>query len=122
MNTFFFVSIIEAIYVIYILNYFKTRYSLAHPLSYFENKLLYHPIGRSDEPVSNICQLGNWGAYAIALYIIARVFIGKSSVFKILNKLVVFLVFVVSLLNFNAVIYLLPYFAIEYLVISNKLN
>ena len=123
MDTFFFVSVVEAIYVIYMLNYFKTRYSLAHPLSYFENKLLYHPIGRSEEPVSNICQLGNWGAYAIALYILVRAFIGrKSSMFKILNKLVVFLVFVVSLLNFNAVIYLLPYFAIEYLVISNKLN
>ena len=28
----FLLSIIEALYIIYMLNYFKTRYSLAHPL------------------------------------------------------------------------------------------
>ena len=85
--------------------------------------MLYHPVGRSTEPVSNICQLGNWGAYAIAFYILLRVLVGrKNPVFKILNKLVVFMVFILSLLNFNAVVYLLPYFAIEYLVITNKLK
>ena len=105
------------------LNFFKTRYNLAHPASYFENKLIYHPIGRSNDPISPICQLGNWGAYFIAFFILIRAFYGrKTPIFKILNKLVVFVVFVLSLLNFNALVYLLPYFTIEYLVITNKLK
>jgi hypothetical protein len=123
MDNYLVVSLFEAIYVVYMLNFFKTRYNLAHPGTYFENKLLYHPVGKSTEPVSNICQLGNWGSYAIAFYILLRVLVGrKNPVFKILNKLVVFMVFILSLLNFNAVVYLLPYFAIEYLVITNKLK
>lgn len=123
MDNYLAISLFEAIYVVYMLNFFKTRYNLAHPATYFENKMLYHPIGRSSEPVSNICQLGNWGAYAIATYVLTRAFVGrKMPLFKILNKLVVFVVFILSLLNFNAVVYLLPYFAIEYLVITNKLK
>ena len=114
------VSIIEAVYVIYILNFYKTKYSFAHPLTYFENKILYHPIGKSSEPISNICKLGNIGAFFIAAYIILRIFYKNE--FSVLNKLVVFIVFVMSLLNFNAVIYLLPYFCIEYLVITKKLK
>jgi hypothetical protein len=123
MDNYLLVSLFEAIYVVYMLNFFKTRYNLAHPATYFENKLLYHPVGRSQEPVSNICQLGHSGAYAIAFYVLLRALFGRRMpVFKILNKLVVFVVFILSLLNFNALVYLLPYFAIEYLVISNKLK
>ena len=38
------ISFIEAIYVIYMLNYFKTKYSIAHPFTYFNNKYLFHPL------------------------------------------------------------------------------
>lgn len=123
MDNFLLISIVEAIYVVYMLNYFKTKVNFAHPATYFENRLLYHPIGRSNKPVSNICSLGNWGAFAIAAYVLLRAIVGrKSGVFKIMNKLVVLLVFILSLLNFNAVIYLLPYFCVEYLVITNKIK
>ena len=37
-------ALIHSIYIIYVLNYFKTRYNFAHPITYFNNKLLYHPI------------------------------------------------------------------------------
>ena len=43
-NKLLLVSIIEALYVIYMLNFFKTKYSLAHPLSNFNNEYLKHPI------------------------------------------------------------------------------
>ena len=39
-NQFLILTLIEAVYVVYIMNFFKTRYSLAHPFSYFENKFL----------------------------------------------------------------------------------
>ena len=57
------------------LNYFKTKYSLAHPLTYFENKLLYHPIGVSDKPVSNVCPLGNYLSFFLAMFVLIRYYL-----------------------------------------------
>ena len=117
---FLLLSLIEATYVVYMLNYFKTRYSLAHPLSYFESKFLYHPIGVSERPICQICPLGNWGSYLIAAFILIRMLIYNYSDNKLLldnirfsSMLVLSVVFILSLLNFNAVAYLLPYFIIE---------
>ena len=123
----FLIPLIESLYVIFMLNFFKTKYSLAHPLTYFENKLLYHPIGKSEKPVSNICKLGNIGAYFIAAFIIFRFFIDNFNTNKILQKnikllsiFVLLLVFITSLLNFNAVVYLIPYFVYELIYVKNR--
>lgn len=118
------VTMIEVIYVVYILNYFKTRYSLAHPFTYFENKLLYHPIGTSDTPICNICPLGNIGAYFIACFVIIRFSLLNSSYSNRVNIrfasiFVLCIVFMISLMNFNAVVYMLPYFVLEILFIQN---
>ena len=121
-------SLVEAIYVVYMMNYFKTRYSLAHPLTYFENKFLYHPIGKSDKPICNICPLGNKGSVLIAIFVILRwiIFTNSSnkSQLKILKLFSIFgvsIAFLLSLLNFNAVVYLLPYFITEIYIIKNVL-
>lgn len=115
-------AVVESIYVIYMLNFFKTRYSLAHPLTYFDNKLLYHPIGKADKPICNICKLGNYGAYLISLFILIRMIVltqFKSNMSKKIAKsfsyIVLVIVFMLSLLNFNAVVYLSTYFIAEIL-------
>ena len=36
------ISLLESIYVIYMLNYFKTRLSLAHPLTLYNNSYIRH--------------------------------------------------------------------------------
>ena len=119
-------ALTEAVYVIYILNFFKTKYSLAHPLTYFENQLLYHPIGKSNKPICNICRLGNIGAYFIAGFIIIRFIIlnknGSNSIknsIKTMSIFVLLLVITLSFLNFNAVVYLMPYFVFEIVYIKN---
>lgn len=121
-------SVVASIYVIYILNFFKTRYSLAHPYFYFENKLLYHPIGKSKFKISNICKLGNYGAYIIALFILVRMIIillykNKKDkinfILKITSLVFLIIVFLLSLINFNALVYLIPYFIIEIYIIVN---
>ena len=113
-------AVVECIYLIYMLNYFKTRYSLAHPLTYFDNKLLYHPIGKSDKPICNICKLGNYGAYLISLFVLIRMIIltqfkdsFSRKMAKMLSYIVLVIVFMLSLLNFNAVVYLSTYFIAE---------
>ena len=123
---FLLVSLVQAVYVIYMMNYFKTKYSLAHPFSYFENKFLYHPIGKSDKPICNICPLGNYGGFLIAIYVIIRWVIftnmkKKNSGIKLFSIFALLLVFMLSLLNFNAVVYLLPYFISEVYIIKDVL-
>lgn len=126
-NQFLVVSIIEAIYVVYMLNYFKTRYSLAHPFTYFENKFLYHPIGKAEKPICNICPMGNYGSFLIAIYVILRWIIFTqtkkkySKEIKLFSIFVLIVVFMLSLLNFNAVVYLLPYFVSEAYIIKEVL-
>lgn len=106
------------------LNYFKTTYNFAHPLTYFENRLLYHPIKKSDIPISPICPLGNIAAWFYAfIFIVRNCFINtnfEKTVFTI-NKYLIILLFIGSFLNFNVVIYLFPIFIIEYFLLKRKL-
>jgi hypothetical protein len=125
-NSFLLLSLVEGIYVVYMLNFFKTRYSLAHPFTYFENKFLYHPIGKSDTPICNICPLGNYGSILLAMFLILR-WILYTKVSNAKHNLRLFSIFILSLvvllslLNFNAVVYLIPYFIAEIYVIKNVL-
>lgn len=126
MNALIIVSVIEAAYVIYILRYFKTRYSLAHPLVKFKSEFLRHPIGTSPEPVSNICPFGHLGALLIAAAIFIRLFLTLNKAFsksliKMYSRMAVFIVFIFSLMNMNAVLYLIPFFLSESLIVQRLL-
>jgi len=120
MNRFLVASIIEAIYVVFMLNYFKTKYSFAHPLSNFDNSYFKHPIGISPEPISNICEFGHNMSWVLALFILLRICVTKNKIMKHVSTIVLIIVATVSLLNINAVIYLIPYFIYEIVVIKNN--
>ena len=121
MNKLLLLSIIQAVYVVYMLNYFKTKYSLAHPLLNFNSDYLKHPIGKSDVPISNICNFGHHGAWFISLFVLLRPFLLCRNIRNI-SILVLIIVMTFSLLNFNAVVYLLPYFFIEIYLINKNFN
>jgi len=112
------ISIIEALYIIYMLNYFKTRYSLAPPLSYFKSEYLRHPIGVSAKPHTNICQFGHDISWLIAAALIIRSVMINTKCYKkemiMLTKIGMLLLLVGSLVNLNCVLYLSPIFIIEY--------
>ena len=121
MNSFIIISLVSAVYVVYILRYFKTKYSLAHPLIKFKTEFLRHPIGTSPEPISNICPFGHLGALIIASAIIVRLFLVTNKIvpinlIKMYSRMAVFLVFIFSLMNMNAVVYLIPFFVSEYYI------
>ena len=104
------------IYIIYMLNFYKTNISIAHPLTYFDNDILYHPIENSEEPRNMICKLGNYGAFVLALFILLR----ELSLFSIIEKnklnisrFVFSIVMLLSFLNLNSCLYLIPYFIFE---------
>jgi len=113
-------SILDAIYIVYMLNFFKTKYSVAHPLTYFENKLLYHPIGISKDPVNNVCPLGNYLSFFLAIFILIRCYLHNTN-YQIKRNISLFILaitIIMSLLNFNVVLYLLPHYFIDYYLIN----
>jgi hypothetical protein len=110
-------SIFLAIYIVYMLNYFKTTYSFAHPLTYFDNKYLYHPIVNSEHKKNMICKMGNDGAWIIALFLVLRFTLKKNNI-KNCSKVVYLLILILSFLNLNAILYLIPYFILELVLIK----
>lgn len=105
-------KIIQPLYIIYVLNYFKTKYSIAHPLTLFTNTLLYHPIGISTIPESKVCKLGNILSWFLAGFILIRNNYNlKYS--KTITKIVLIITIILSMLNFNVVLYLIPHFILE---------
>jgi hypothetical protein len=116
-------SVIHSLYIIYVLNYYKTTYSFAHPITYFNNSLLYHPIGKSDIPSSKVCKLGNMLSWYLALFILIRGILiynkQYSLILKRLSLLILIIGVTMSMLNLNVVIYLIPHFIIEILYQKN---
>jgi len=112
------IAIIKSIYVIYMLNYYKTIYNFAHPALYFKSNLLYHPINKLTTPINPVCKLGNILSWFFGGYLIIRGYLLDyyPKYKKILNRihiLIILFSFILSLLNFNVTIYLLPIFLIE---------
>ena len=93
--------------------YFKTTVSFTHPLEYammnesdqyFKHSLTY---GIYE---SKICPFGHDAIIVLALFLLLR---EKFEILDNISKIVLVSVFIVSLLNLNAVIYLIPYFVYE---------
>jgi len=105
-------------------NFFKTTYSFAHPLTYFENKYIFHPVGKSTVARSNICKLGHDVSWLIAIFLILRGLFAKKykKSLLLINKIGLLLLFIGCLMNFNAVIYMLPIYIIEIILIKNQYN
>jgi hypothetical protein len=115
------ISIVEVIYVYYILNYFKTKYSIHHPLEYIViNKLpefFKHPMGVY-EYNNKICPFGHFASNLLVLYLLIRYLILTRTTYKLknINLTIIIITAVLSLLNMNAFIYLIPFFILEFYV------
>ena len=120
----FYYTIILALYIVYMLTYFKTRYSFAHPIINFDDAYFKHPIGYSEEPTSKICRFGRDSSFLLAGFIITKYLlyhykvINKSFYYG-LSRLCFISVLILSFMNFNAVIYLIPFFIYESRFFSN---
>ena len=121
-NNMLLVSIIEALYLIFMFNFFKTTIEFHHPFEMFLtsfSKYLKHPI-KTGIYENKICSFGNDISYVFAVYIILRYILYKTNSIKqnmlcMINKILIYFAFVVSLLmNMNAVIYLIPLLSLEY--------
>ena len=117
MNTKLIISIIQAIYVIYMFNYFETTYSFETSRKLVLSGIFLHPVEDSPYPVSHICPFGHIMAYPIAIYLIGRNFVlnNDQKLKNKINNLIFVLIFIGSLMNINAIVYLIPFFLLEIL-------
>jgi hypothetical protein len=114
-NTYILLNLIEAFYVFYMMNYFKTSYSLHLPLENITkyNKFLIHPINTGHYQ-SKICPLGHLIGFLLPIWILIRVIYKNSTIVKNINIIIWVLIFVLSfIMNINAFIYFIPAFVIE---------
>ncbi len=111
-------SIFESIYVIYMFNHFKTTINFSNPQLNFNSWFMRHPTDSSVIPQSMICPFGKTMSYVLGFYFIMREFINLGELQNLillteLNTIVLILSIMLSLLNFNATVYLIPIFLIE---------
>ncbi len=116
---FIILNIIEAIYICYMFNFFKTKYSVHFSWEYLtqKNSFLRHPI-YTGKYESKICPLGNLVGWLLPIWLLFRTyFYLYSSKYKLITTFNYFfwgLIFILSLLmNMNAFIYFIPAFILE---------
>lgn len=101
------ISIIESLYLVYIFHFFKTSMDF-NILSSPKGWLFAHLIG--DEYGLRICPFGRIAIFALIFVLIARHYFEISDNFI---RFALLVSFVLSLMNLNAVVYLIPVWIIE---------
>ncbi len=113
--------IIQAIYIFYMFNLFKTRYSIHLPFEKITqfHTFLIHPIN-TGKYESKICPLGNLVGILLPIWIIFKLYY-KNKIINIANLIIWIIIVICSfIMNVNAFIYILPaaflelYFIINY--------
>ncbi len=120
------IPILEAIYIIYMWNFFKTTYSF-HNI--WETNLMSHPTIpnffkhqiKNTDYSNKICPLGNLSAYLLAFWIIITKIItpqylsNKTQQYLKTTTKVIFTITAILafIMNLNAFIYLIPIFIYE---------
>ena len=101
-------SSVEAAYVVYMINYFKTtkNFSKGSVVEGFA-----HPVGDSTQPTSFICPFGNKISWVFATYLVGRNLFKKDIQ---INKLFLLVGMGFSMLNANVFVYMFPVFATEF--------
>lgn len=113
------ITLIECSYIIYMLCFFKTRYSVAHPMSKFNNDIFNHPIGIKDKPKNMICKFGKIMSILVSIFLIYRYCNSLDNkfrkIYKKYHKKLIYIFIILCLINFNALLYMIPIFLYEML-------
>lgn len=113
-------DIIEAIYIIYMYNYFQTNISIHHPFEYILNNyslghFLRHPIDTGIKE-SKICPLGNLAGWLLGIWVLLRHILeiyDSATIYKINKTFFLILLLSSLIMNLNAFVYMIPVFIYE---------
>ena len=118
MTVFAALTLLEAAYIVYMFNFFRTRYSVHHPLEAALTRdvaLLRHPIATGAYE-SKICPLGSLVSVLVAGFLLARL-LGcdrHPRAFAVATRVVFASLALGALLsNMNAFLYVLPLLLVE---------
>ena len=119
------ITIIEIIYLFYMFLLFKTTFSIHHPYEYYlTNKLpdyFKHPV-YTGEYENKICPFGKISIIFLILLILIRfIFINQYNnniQYKKLNIFVIIITLFLSLMNINALIYIIPFIFLEFILLT----
>ena len=108
-----YVSISEAVYLVYMYVYFKTTYSIHHPFEYMvvQSDLWKHTINTGVYE-NKICELGTYASIVGAILLIYRGLGNKTSV-KVTRTIILTWSIIAFLANINAFIYVIPIILVE---------
>ena len=116
------ITIIKIFYLYYFFRIFKTKYSFSHPFEFFllrkinnfnEKSYFNHIIENTKEPIKRICPFGQQIILVLMTYILIRDLMINKNKIKYIDKIVFYITLILSLLNFNAFIYLIPFWISE---------
>ena len=116
----YFFTLIEIFYLFYMFRIFKTAISINHPLEYhyIDNLSNYfkHPISINIYE-NKICDFGKDAILILIIYLIIRLFLysNKMKINRYINYLILGISLIISFMNMNAVIYILPFIIIDIL-------
>lgn len=123
------ITFLEILYLNYTFLFMKTKYYINHPFSnlrcFEKNEIknniqefFKHPIGKGTSE-SYICPFGKTMIIILSFYLLFRLLFCKKyyNYVKISNIGVLVLSFILSFMNMNAMIYLIPFFIIELFLI-----
>ena len=112
-------TIIECIYLYFMFTKFKTTLTCNHPLEYIMirnlGKYFEHPISNT-EYSNKICPFGKTAIQFLILYLVVRMFIIKLYplvAIKKFNFYILIITLIISLMNMNALLYLVPFFIFD---------
>ena len=112
------ISIIEAMYILYMYIFFKTKYSIHNPFErYLNNSELWkHPIN-TGKYQNKICKIGSYASIILAIILVLRQFMcnkNNQRKCKTIARWILAYWAIVSLLtNLNAFIYIIPVIIME---------
>ena len=129
---FIIITIIEIAYVIYTFWIMETKYYINNPFSIlrcFEKteiknnikSFFKHPVGKGAS-TNYICPFGKYMILLLSIFLIVRLYIitftPYSKYVKNISIIVLGIAFVLSFMNMNALVYLIPFFITELVLIS----
>ena len=112
-----YISGMVGIYLIYMLVFFKTRYSVHHPLEILlQNKsvagFIRHPVSTGNLE-SKVCPLGKAVAWLFAGWLICRLYLSQQTNRIWSKRLWILFLLGAALMNPNVLLYIIPAFAMD---------
>ena len=104
------IILVEIVYLLYMFRCFKTKINLTYSWTP-QHGFFKHPLGHSPCPINQICPFGHT-AIILLVIILALPVIEPRTSFIVKPSLLI--AFLISLVNLNATVYLLPVLFIEF--------